>query len=214
MKALTISSLALLAVVAVAASPPASPQDPPPDVPVTATTTDSSPPQEAPAMVMVSPPQEEVSPLVAAARRANIAREKGKSRITITNATLSKTGGHLTTWSATGTPPPYPEATGTAKHEVQPAAKHGKPERAEGARAVEGGRSRKRAAQAASAAEGAALDVEVEPGAPPVAPDHPAGMSTQTGTSQQPQTDSAQQTDTAQPPQTTTITSTMGKPPG
>jgi len=84
LKSIAIASTAILTSLSLAAAL----TDPPPAAASTGTeaTTSAAPiPLQAPA-----------SSLAAAAQRANAARRKTKSRIAITNANLSKKGGHIT----------------------------------------------------------------------------------------------------------------------
>lgn len=106
MKSIAIASVAFLAALSLGAAQ----QEPPPaaaspaEPAATATTTDETP--STPALVPLQPP---VSSLAAAAKRANDARGKTKSRVSITNKTLAKKGGHLTmAVDSKGAPLPLP----------------------------------------------------------------------------------------------------------
>ena len=90
--AVVLTSLTLLA------------DEPPAQEPSTTTTT------AAPA---VQPPA--TSPLAAAAKKSTAARGGKKSKISITNGNLSKTGGHITTSRGAGMPLPIPETKPTGK---------------------------------------------------------------------------------------------------
>lgn len=148
MKPLFIASAAALLAASVLAS------DPPPATPKTSTAP--------PAPATSTAPAE--SPLVAAAKATAAGKKKKKATKVITNDTLIKSGGHLTTVNSTPAPLPVIQPQGKSVEQMVAEAEAQKKIYLEKQKAKEDAARKERQARTAAVYEGDSEDPYVDPG--------------------------------------------------